>query len=133
MNNEKLTTLDPDNTYVDYLGRKWTHSHGAYWRAPKMVTLMYDLILLQMIPDLKLHTPEWYEPLLEKGWVKVNGRNMVANITVNGDHAYINPTHMEGQFVFTQCPPEGTGRARFGTLEDCLATAEPLVWKGVAK
>jgi hypothetical protein len=136
MNDTKLTTLDPAKTYVDYLGRKWTHSHGAYWRTPNMVTLMYDLILLQMIPDLREHVPQWYEDAVAKGpWVLIEQTEEAP--------AFIACLGNDGYSLRIRCGASGkvcslmTGK--WGStildglpLEDCLAAAEPLVWKGVA-
>jgi hypothetical protein len=97
-----------------------------------MVTLMYDPILLQMIPDLREHVPAWYEPLLEKGWVKLSYIDIIVRLGINGE--LVRLRHDDDPFSEEGGPFNLTnaGFQHYGSLESCLAAAEPLVWKGVA-
>jgi hypothetical protein len=98
-----------------------------------MVTLMYEPILLQMIPDIREHVPKWYEPLLEKGWVWNDADSKLVRIGLWGVIVAIE-NDMGAFWLWKYVKPgdEPTLWAKENTLADCLAAAEKLVWKGVA-
>jgi hypothetical protein len=85
-------------------------------------------------PDLREYIPQWYEPLLEKGWVQHAYSSAVSRMGVTGYPVIIT---FSGDDVFNEdggpYQIKADGFSDYGTLDNCLAAAEPLVWKGVAK
>ena len=128
MNEQRVTELDPAKVYVDGFGRQWAYVN-ALWRTEAMSTGIYDGQLLCLFPDLREHVPAWYEPLLEKGWVQVAERNMVANISNEGEYVYMNATHIEGQYVATRFLPNANEIAKYGTFAEVSEYADAITRK----
>jgi len=134
MNTEQLTTLDPNKTYVDYLGRKWksTDRDCFYCLEANLTVPAHEMPTFY--PDLREHVPQWYEPLLEKGpWVVITeGERSSPFIACMGKDGFSLRLHQTADKYTLMCGLWGETVLSSVTLDDCLAAAEPLVWKGVA-
>jgi len=81
--------------------------------------------------DHREHTPEWYAPLLSKGWIKLPHSDMIIRVGINGDVVRIRCEEVipetDGSFTLI-----AAGFQHRGSLESCLSEAKPLFWNGVA-
>jgi len=130
MNDTKLTTFDPAKTYVDPYGRRWTPSDMAdRWDTESLPFRFAASDLLGLYPDLREHVPQWYEGAVAKGWVWSTEDNRLVRVSSTGDLLIL----AEGEgHVYWLWANRKTSAVEKGTLDDCLAAAEELVWKGVA-
>ena len=131
MNNERLTELDVKKVYVNGYGQKWAYESGL-WRMNESSCGVYDNQLLILFPDLREHVPAWYEDAVAKGpWVVIHGEELIACLGANGYSLRIR-TDLD-RFRLVSGKFGENAIKEYCTLDECLAAAEPLIWKGEAK